>query len=61
MMSALQRIKQASENPLEIVELAFRSLFRDGQVPQRYLERLGLDEVSGLRERLLRRLFAGSL
>ncbi len=60
MLAALQRMKHASEHPLELVELAWRSLFRGELVPPRYLERLGLDEAHGLRQRLMRRLFLGS-
>lgn len=61
MLGALEKIKSATKNPLELVELAFRGLFQDQKVPQDYLERLGLDEASGLRQSLLRHLFIGSL
>jgi acyl-CoA hydrolase len=61
MLGALQRLQHAAENPLELATLALRSLFRDQHVPKQYLERLGLDEVSGLRQSLMRRLFMGSL
>lgn len=61
MLGALEKLKNATKNPLELVELAFRGLFQDQKVPQDYLERLGLDEASGLRQTLLRHLFIGSV
>lgn len=61
MLAALERIKHATKNPLELIELAFRGLFHDQKVPPGYLERLGLDEASSLRQTLLRRLFIGGL
>lgn len=61
MLAALERIKHANKNPLELIELAFCGLFQDEKVPQRYLERLGLDEVNSLKQSLLRRLFIGGL
>jgi acyl-CoA hydrolase len=61
MIRTLKKLKHASENPLELVELAFQSLFTDKQVPARYLERLGLADAHGLKQRLLRRLVIGNL
>ena len=61
MLEALEKLKHASENPLELVALAFRSLFTHKEIPAGYLERLGLDGAQTLRKTLLRRLFMGNL
>ncbi len=61
MLTALQKLKHATENPLEFIALAFRSLFEHKEVPAGYLERLGLDGAHSLKQTLLRRLFVGNL
>lgn len=58
---SLQKLKHAVEHPLELVKLVLHSLFEEKSVPERYLERMGLDEVDGLKLRLMRKLFVGNL
>ena len=57
----LQRMKQASENPLDLLSSLFKGLFDDREIPERYLQRLGLDESEGLRALVLKKLFIGNL
>ncbi|MBL8508738.1 MAG: acetyl-CoA hydrolase, partial [Chitinimonas sp.] len=60
-IEALQRMRQASENPLELVAAALKGLFTDKEAPPAWLARLGLDEASDLKNLLLRKLFVGNL
>ncbi len=60
-VNALQKLKSASENPLELVKTVVLSLLTDNEVPERYLERMGFDETDSLKEKLLRKLFTGNL
>jgi hypothetical protein len=57
----LQRMKQVSENPIDLISSLFKGLFADREVPERYLQRLGLDEADGLRALVLKKLFVGNL
>ncbi|WP_137940105.1 acetyl-CoA hydrolase/transferase C-terminal domain-containing protein [Chitinivorax sp. B] len=60
-IKALRKLKASTENPLELIGTVIKSLLGDNIVPEKYLERLGLDEVDGLKQRLIRRLFVGNL
>ncbi|MBB5019820.1 acyl-CoA hydrolase [Chitinivorax tropicus] len=60
-VKALRKLKAATENPLELVGTVVKSLFGEGDVPEKYLERMGLEEVDSLKLRLIRRLFVGNL
>jgi acyl-CoA hydrolase len=60
-VTALKRLKRATRNPLELVQLAVRSLWEGKVAPPAYLERLGLAEASSFKEMFVRKLFAGNL
>lgn len=59
-VKALMALKASTENPLSLMKAVINSVFKDHEVPQRYLERMGLDETHGLKERVMRRLFMGN-
>jgi len=59
-VKALMALKASTENPLSLVKAVVNSVFKDHEVPQRYLERMGLEEAHGLKERVMRRLFMGN-
>ncbi|MFC4159928.1 acetyl-CoA hydrolase/transferase C-terminal domain-containing protein [Chitinimonas lacunae] len=61
MIAALQKLRHASHHPVELLTMMFRGLFEGKTAPPGYLERLGLQEVHGIRQLLLRRLFVGNL
>lgn len=60
-VGALKKLKHASEHPTELLSLALRSFWDGKEAPRPYLERLGLAEAHGLKDAVLRRLFAGNL
>ncbi len=60
-VGALQRLKTASSNPLELLAAVVRALVSEREVPEQYLARMGFDEGDSLREKLLRKVFAGNL
>ncbi|MEW9899686.1 acetyl-CoA hydrolase/transferase C-terminal domain-containing protein [Chitinivorax sp. PXF-14] len=60
-VKALRKLKSATDHPLELLGNVVKSLVGEHEVPEKYLERMGLDEVEGLKLRLLRRLFVGNL
>lgn len=60
-VSALQKMKLATGNPLDLLKMAVASLFSDKEIPERYLERMGLDETDSLKEKLLRKIFSGNI
>jgi acyl-CoA hydrolase len=60
-VAALRRLKKATQHPLELVTLALKSLWEDKEAPPAYLKRLGLDEATGFKSLLLKKLFAGNL
>lgn len=60
-VDALQKMKQATDNPLDLLKMAVTALFSDKEIPERYLERMGLDETSSLKEKLLRKIFSGNI
>jgi acyl-CoA hydrolase len=59
-MKALQSLKSSKEHPLELVKSLINTIIHDNDVPQRYLERMGFDDVHGLKDRLMKRLFMGN-
>jgi acyl-CoA hydrolase len=59
-MKALQSLKSSTEHPLELVKSIINTIIHDTDVPQRYLERMGFDDVHGLKDRLMKRLFMGN-
>ncbi|HSC75108.1 MAG TPA: hypothetical protein VLB90_02590, partial [Pseudomonadales bacterium] len=60
-VGALQKLKQASSNPLDLLATVVASVFSDKEVPERYLERMGFDETVSIKEKLLQKIFAGNL
>lgn len=60
-VSALQKMKLAADNPLDLLKMAITSLLSDKEIPERYLERMGLDETHSLREKLLQKIFSGNI
>ena len=60
-VAALRRLKKATQNPVELVKLAVKSLWEGKEAPPAYLERLGLDEAQGFKAMFIRKLFAGNL
>jgi len=60
-VTALKRMKRATEHPVELVQMVVRSLWAGREAPQAYLERLGLDEATSFKSQFIRRLFAGNL
>ena len=60
-VTALKRLKRATEHPVELVTQAVRSLWEGKQAPHAYLERLGLDEARSFKDMFIRKLFAGNL
>jgi len=60
-VTALKRLKRATQNPLELVQMTVRSLWADKTAPPAYLERLGLAEASSFKDMFVRKLFAGNL
>lgn len=60
-VTALKRLKRATEHPVELVSMAVRSLWQDKPAPQAYLARLGLDDAHSFKTMFIRRLFAGNL
>ncbi len=58
---ALKKLKHASTHPVELVGLVLRSLQDLPEVPEAYLERLGLDQARSFKQLFLKRLFAANL
>ncbi|MGM9514386.1 acetyl-CoA hydrolase/transferase C-terminal domain-containing protein [Roseateles sp. DB2] len=58
---ALKKLKHASTHPVELVGLVLRSLQGLPEVPEAYLERLGLDQAHSFKQLFLKRLFAANL
>lgn len=59
-VKALMALKASTENPLSLMKAVINSVFKDHEVPHSYLERMGLEEAHGLKERVMRRLFMGN-
>ena len=64
-IGALARIERSAEHPLRLmrmlVESTMKQVFDQKDVPQRYLDRMGFHEAPGLKAKLMRSLFVGSL
>lgn len=60
-VTALRQMQHASQHPAELVAMLVKSLWTDREAPPAYLQRLGLDDATGLRKILMRKLFAGNL
>ncbi len=58
---AMKKLKHATQHPVELVEMAVRSLWEGKEAPHAYLERLGLDDAHSFKDLFIRRLFAGNL
>lgn len=58
---ALKKLKHASQHPSELIALAVKSLWANKEVPQAYLERLGLQDAHNFKDTVLRRLLSGNL
>jgi hypothetical protein len=57
----LQKMKESSEHPLQMLKALFTSVSEDKQVPEAWLERLQLDHPESWRQKLLRHLFIGNV
>ena len=60
-VTALKRLKRATQHPVELVTMAVKSLWEQKEAPHAYLERLGLDDARSFKDLFVRRLFAGNL
>jgi hypothetical protein len=60
-VTALKRLKRATQHPVELVTLALKSLWDGKEAPPAYLARLGLDEADSFKNLFIRKLFAGNL
>lgn len=60
-IEALQKLKAASDNPIEILKTIVNAIFTEKDVPLRYLKRMGLDETKSLKEKLLQKIFSGNI
>ena len=60
-VTALKRLKHATQHPVDLVTLAVKSLWDGREAPQSYLQRLGLDEATSFKAMFIRKLFAGNL
>jgi acyl-CoA hydrolase len=61
MVKVMQRLKSATENPLDLVKSALRGLFGNQEAPPEWLDRLGLSETHDFKTALTKRLFIGNL
>jgi acyl-CoA hydrolase len=57
----LQRMKESSEHPLQMIKALFSSVSEEKTVPQAWLERMQLDQPDSLKQKLLRQLFIGNV
>lgn len=57
----LQKMKESSEHPLQMIKALFASVSEDKKVPEAWLERLQLDHPDNWRQKLLRQLFIGNV
>ena len=64
-IGALTRLKRSADHPLELVKLLIESavdqVFDRKAIPDRYLDRMGLQEAHGLKDKLMRTLFVGNI
>ncbi|MDT7835112.1 acetyl-CoA hydrolase/transferase C-terminal domain-containing protein [Aquabacterium sp. OR-4] len=61
MVGALKKLAHAAQHPVELVQLAVKSLIEGKEAPQAYLERLGLADAHSFKDMFIRKLFAGNL
>ncbi|RPE72842.1 acetyl-CoA hydrolase/transferase-like protein [Tibeticola sediminis] len=61
LVTALKKLKHASEHPTELLSLAFKAFIEGKDLAPNYQKRLGLEEVHGIKDLLLRKLLAGNL
>jgi acyl-CoA hydrolase len=61
LVTALKKLKHASEHPTELLSLAFKAFIEGKDLAPSYQKRLGLEEVHGIKDLLLRKLLAGNL
>jgi hypothetical protein len=61
LIPALQRLQQASANPVALLSLAWRGVSASGSDDADCLARMGLDAPATLRERAYRWLLRGAL
>ena len=63
-VGALTKLQHSAEHPLELVKLLLDATVGQAlahrEVPERYLERMGLQDAHGLKDRLMRALFMGN-
>lgn len=64
-VAALTRLKRSAAHPLELIKRllgsAVEQVLDHKEVPERYLERMGLQEAHTLKDRLMRIVFVGNL
>lgn len=60
-VKALKKLKHASEHPVTLLQLAFKSFWGGKDMPQAYQERLGLADAQSFKDTVVRRLLAGNL
>ena len=60
---ALRKLKDNVHHPLELAKMLWQSFGEEGEIPARYLARMGLEhaEPESMKMRLMRRLFIGNL
>ena len=58
---SLQKLKHSTEHPIEFMEVLFNSLVEDKHPPEKYLERMHFDQIHGLKDWLMKKLFVGNL
>jgi hypothetical protein len=61
MVRAMKRVKELTEHPANMVNVAVRSMWQGKQVGLPYADRLGLNRGRTLKDKLVRSLFAASL
>jgi hypothetical protein len=60
-IKALQRMKESTEHPLQLVKTLVASMREEKEIPTALLERLQLDNPENLKQKLLRKLFIGNV
>ena len=60
-VTALKRLKKATQHPVELVTMAVKSLWEGKEAPHAYLERLGLADAHSFKDMFISKLFANNL
>lgn len=60
-VKALKKLKSCTEHPLQLLHLLLKPTTDDAKATAPYLQRMQLEQVEGLKMRLMRRLFVGNL